>query len=90
MWAAASEDPPLAATRRLPNENIIYPVTSELQEMVCWQFSGSLELGWGGGGDIAVNMKHETKGGLLTLHPYSHPLPSLMCSIRYERFFFEK
>lgn len=57
MWAAASEDPPLAATQRLSNENIIYPVTSELQEMVCWQFSSSLELK---GGEREGCGEHET------------------------------
>lgn len=63
VWATASEDPPLAATRRLSNENIIHPVTSELQEMVCWQFSGSLELREGRGVGVEVGGccgEHET------------------------------
>lgn len=47
----------------LSNENIIYPVTSELQEMVCWLFSDSLEIGSCGEG-LRGFVKHETKGGL--------------------------
>lgn len=47
----------------LSNENIIYPVTSELQEMVCWLFNDSLEIG-SCGKELWGFVKHETKGGL--------------------------
>lgn len=45
----------------LSNENIIYPVTSELQEMVCWLFSDSLEIGSCGEGlwGFLWNMKQK-------------------------------
>ena len=55
--------PSFSGNPGLSNENIIYPVTSELQEMVCWLFIDSLEIGSCGEG-LRGFVKHETKGGL--------------------------
>lgn len=58
LWRPSS-----SADLGLSNENIIYPVTSECQEMVCWLFSDSLEIG-SCGEELWGFVKHETKGGL--------------------------
>lgn len=55
--------PSFSGNLRLSNENTVYPVTSELQEIVCWLFSDSLEIGSCGEG-LRGFVKHETKGGL--------------------------